>query len=238
MRQLHLHHDGIQIRNLLFRMFVENEFAEISEVKVLEAGCGRKWALRDARVNFNITGIDLDKQAYEIRRKQFNDIDAFYHMSLEDLDHKETYDFVYCVDVLEHCYNVEKILKNVVHSLKDNGTAIIAFPNKNSIFGRVTYHTPHLFHVLFYRWIFGKKSAGKNGFGPYPVVYESILKPKNFEMFLSENNLEIIYKITRKFDYRRLSFLKYIYLLVESAVSVISPKPAHAGLIYVLRKRL
>ena len=60
-------------------------------------------------------------------------------MSLEDYKRPNTFDFLYCVNVLEHCTNTGIIINNLVNSLKLDGIGIIAFPHKNSFFGRPTY---------------------------------------------------------------------------------------------------
>lgn len=238
MHKLRLPHDGLVIRDVLFNNIIENEYKNHKQVKVLEAGCGRKWALENSSVNFHISGVDLDKKAYEIRKSRFNDIDQFYHTSLDEFIQKEKFDFIYCVDVLEHCVNTENIMYNLMESLKNNGLALVAFPNKNSLFGRITLLTPHWFHVIFYRYIFKNKNAGNSGYGPYPVVYENFLKPENFEASLKKfGNNKIEYKITREFDYRRIGLLKILYLPVMVLLKTLFGRSvSDAGLIYILRK--
>ena len=237
MKYLRLPYDGLDIRDVLFKTVVESHFRRHERIETLEAGCGRKWALNNVRGNFKITGVDLDRDAYEIRNKRHGDIEIFHHKSLEDYENSNSFDLVYCVDVLEHCSNTDKIIGNLISSLKVDGIAIIAFPNKNSLFGRLTYHTPHWFHIWFYRVFYNQKEAGTSGFGPYPVVYEDTLISKNFEKKVTDSKVEICYKITREFDYRRLGLWRYIYLPFLSACKYLfGPNIGESGLIYILKK--
>ncbi|MDB4812977.1 class I SAM-dependent methyltransferase [Akkermansiaceae bacterium] len=238
MKNLRLPYDGFQIREVLFKKIIESEFRKKEIVEALEAGCGRKWSLTEANVKFKITGVDLDKPAYLIRKDKFNDIQEFHHMSLEDFTETERFDFVYCVDVLEHCHNTRVIFDNLIRSLKRGGIALIAYPNKNSIFGRITYHTPHWFHVLFYRFVYKNLNAGKSGYGPYPVIYEDFLEPKKFERSCEENSeVEIEYKITREYDHRRIGIFSYLYRPFASLIAVFfGKKTLTSGLIYIIRK--
>jgi SAM-dependent methyltransferase len=97
---------------------------------VLDAGCGPgDYALSFARKFpwLNVTGIDIKP------RIQGNNIPSNFNVrqaSLTDLDEHSIYDFIYCIDVLEHIPGNRKVFENFYNALKENGYLYIHIPAK------------------------------------------------------------------------------------------------------------
>ena len=62
MKHLRLPHDGLILRDVLLKTIIESNFGTRAEIKTLEAGCGRKWALNSVQRSFKITGVDLERR--------------------------------------------------------------------------------------------------------------------------------------------------------------------------------
>jgi len=70
---------------------------------------------------------------------------------------------------------------------------VIAAPNQNSLTGLITKYTPHWFHVAVYRFVFGNKSAGKPGHGPFPTVMNKDMEPDALISLARANGARIVY---------------------------------------------
>jgi SAM-dependent methyltransferase len=105
-----------------------------------------------------------------------------------------SFDLVICYNVIEHLPDVEAALLRVCESLKDGGLILIGAPNPQSLSGIVTKHTPHWFHVWFYRYVRGDKQAGQPGNAPFPTFFHPLVTLSNLEAFAKTHGLEVIYR--------------------------------------------
>ena len=72
-------------------------------LNILEAGCGNMWGLDMEGAQYTLTGVDLDKDALEIRMKQQMDLDIGILGDLRYVNLEENkYDVIYNSYVLEH----------------------------------------------------------------------------------------------------------------------------------------
>jgi hypothetical protein len=68
---------------------------------------------------------------------------------------------------------------------------IIQIPDPESVYGFVTRITPHWVHILYYRYVVGRKNAGKPGYGPYPTRYDAVVSRRGIRRFCQDNQLTI-----------------------------------------------
>lgn len=165
-------------------------------LRVLEAGCGRKWYFRMRDIDFELTGIDLDAEALRARLELSRDLK---HGIVGDLRTAQLpdggYDVVYNAFVLEHVQGAEQVLRNFVRWLRPGGLLIIRVPDKDGVQGFLARSTPHFLHVWYYRVAWKMKDAGKPGFAPYPTVYDEVISRRGLLEFCRRNGLEVVEEI-------------------------------------------
>lgn len=101
-----------------------------SNSSVLELGCATGYYTRELlKKNCTVIGIDSEKEAIRAARKiNKNSI-------LGDLNYPQhikvgrTFDYVLCLDVIEHLVQREEMLNFVKRKLNSNGTLILSTPN-------------------------------------------------------------------------------------------------------------
>lgn len=132
-----------------------------------------------------------------------------------ELDEKEQFDYVHCMDVLEHCYDVEFILCDMTRYLKKDGILFV-----NGDFDNVAFNGDHLEKNRFYSrsniWLQLMKSIGYElmAYRPNETSVEIWkLKEKLFQKM--EDILILAYRTTRKHAISHLikSFFSIFYSL-------------------------
>jgi SAM-dependent methyltransferase len=161
-------------------------------LRVLEAGCGKRWRLRPDGVSIHITGVDLDSTALAIRREREGDLDAEIIADLRSVPlPAEAFDLVYCSYVLEHVAGAQQVLDRFVTALRPGGRLIVRVPDGDSVYGFLTKHSPHRAHVLYKRYVEGKPNAGKPGYAPYPTVYDPVVSAHGLRSWALDRGLQI-----------------------------------------------
>ena len=161
-----------------FELHIREKAAQTAgRLRILEAGCGNKWSLNLAGVNYTLTGVDVDRDALEIRKNKVRDTDEICVGDLRttELFAPGSFDVIYNSFVLEHVDGAEKVLDNFMLWLAPGGLLLVRFPDRNSVYGFLTRVTPFWFHVFVKKYIQGVPNAGKPGFDPYPTHYDSVL---------------------------------------------------------------
>ncbi len=221
---------------------IKNHLDADRENDVLEAGCGRKWALKLKPYAVNITGIDQDEVALTKRQQTHNDLQHAIVGDLAGIELDESaYDLIYCSFVLEHVIGAETVLDGFARWIRPGGLICIKVPDPGTVFGFVTKKTPMFVHVLYKKWIMGEKNAGKPGFDPYPVAYEPIIRPEAFLDWAEAHGLEPVFAAKTNFIVNRSPFIRIAYKLFAGFVRLLSLgrlESAHAGYAIVLKARI
>lgn len=151
----------------MIESLIRKEDSHNEPVRILEAGCGRRWPFKMEGIQHILTGVDMDKAALEIRKNTLGDLHETVEGDLCSVDlGADRYDVIYCSFVLEHVKRADVVMKNFVKWIKPNGIIIIKIPDPYSVQGYITRITPYWFHVFYYRFILGHKTAGKPGYAP------------------------------------------------------------------------
>ncbi|XOV68006.1 MAG: class I SAM-dependent methyltransferase [Fluviicola sp.] len=101
-----------------------------ADQRILDAGCGsgRNFSYF-AKHNFDITGLDPNKEHISSLRKEFPSYkNRLHHSSIEDFHTPETYDFIICNAVLHFAENhqhFEQLFSKLIQLLDVNGTLFI-----------------------------------------------------------------------------------------------------------------
>jgi SAM-dependent methyltransferase len=162
------------------------------QVNVYEAGGGSTSFLpSDVLSRSNVTVVDIDEA--QLRNNAYaqttilGDIQTYRFAPA-------SFDLVTCYNVIEHLPDVDAALIGIFQSLKSGGLAIIAAPNPKSLSGVVTKHTPHWFHVWYYRQVRGIKSAGLPGEAPFPTIFHPLVTPARLVTFARKHGVEVVYR--------------------------------------------
>ncbi|PAU93144.1 methyltransferase type 11 [Aliifodinibius salipaludis] len=107
------------------------------EWKLLDAGSGfgqyDRFILQEFD-NVNVQAVDVKKDYLEDSQAHFEpEIEAgritFNQKDLLEINYEDTFDFVICIDVLEHIEEDEKVMQNICQSLQDNGYFLMHSPS-------------------------------------------------------------------------------------------------------------
>lgn len=160
-------------------------------VRIYEAGGGSISVLPLERFDsYTISVVDIDEE--QLRTNTYADEKI--------LGNIETYSFppgsidlVMCHNVIEHLEAADKALQHFYSALRPGGLVFVSAPNPESLFGMITKHSPHWFHVWVYRVIFRHKDAGLPGKHPFRTVFHRVVYPAEFQRFCMETGFEIVY---------------------------------------------
>lgn len=163
------------------------------EIQILEAGCGRRWSLDLTGVGFHITGIDINADAMRMRLTETGDLDTAIVGDLRVTSLPAgSYDVVFSSFVLEHIAGAEQVLDRLVPAIRPGGLLLLRIPDRDSVYGFVTRHSPYWLRVQYKRRIKGVKRAGTAGRGPFPPVYDKVVSWRGMTAYCRKHGLEIV----------------------------------------------
>lgn len=100
--------------------------------KVVDIGCGTGFGTHLlTRHAQEVHGVEIDARALKFAQRVFSNGTLLFHQAdiTKMISHKQRYDFVTMVDVIEHIKNDLKAVENVKKLLKPTGTFICSTPN-------------------------------------------------------------------------------------------------------------
>jgi SAM-dependent methyltransferase len=218
---------------------VRSLFDGKSRLEILEAGCGWSWPLKLDGIQYRLTGVDIDDKALAKRVNEVKDLDEAIVADLRYLElGGRKFDVIYNAFVLEHVESAGLVLENFTRWLKPGGLLILMIPDRDSAYGFVTNITPFWFHVAFYKYIVGRKDAGKPGFGPYPTYYDGVVSRSGVRDFCKSGSITLTEEYGRC-SYQGRDLRSRVIRLLAITVSALSMGRLpwkHNNLTYVLRK--
>jgi SAM-dependent methyltransferase len=185
---------------------------------IYEAGGGSTSALPlEMLRRAHVTVVDIDQE-------QLRNNDYAQETMLGDIQTWRfapgSFDLVICYNVIEHLADVEAALLGFRESLKQGGLILIGAPNPKSLSGIVTKHTPHWFHVWFYRHVRGDKNAGLPGHAPFPTVFHPLVTLSNLEAFAKTHGLQVIYR--REYESPRFAEMRARRPMLAAALDAVA----------------
>jgi 2-polyprenyl-3-methyl-5-hydroxy-6-metoxy-1,4-benzoquinol methylase len=205
-------------------------------VRLLEAGCGSA-----SKLNFpgqvQLVGIDISEKQLArntvLHEKIAGDVQS-YEFPLD------SFDAIICWDVLEHLSQPELALRRFAHAIKPGGLVILKLPNVLSLKGLVTKFLPHTFHVLTYRYIYGKKNAGKNDTAPFKTYLRFRISAGAIRKKGAQLGLQTVYSATEDVAdtwLQRKRVLHFFYVTLKKILLALSlGRIGDSELIIVLKK--
>ena len=168
---------------LYYYKYIISLLGEVKDKTLLDIACGEGILLEEARKKgvFKTCGVDISLEALKKARK--NSPSSYFILSDGEkvaLDSK--FDYVLCLESLEHYEFPEAGCREIYRLLKEDGMAIVLLPNQ---FGM---HI--IFDVLF------KGRVGGEGF----QIIERLASFSEWKDFLEQNGLKVLkaYKYNQK----------------------------------------
>lgn len=168
---------------------IVSKYSGLEDGLLLDIGCGTGYFINQMKKKqWVVTGIEKDEGARKYAKDKFglNTHSAEYFAQIT----KAKKDVITMWHVLEHVEQLNNTLEQIHHILEDEGIAIIALPNKNSLdaksYGRywAAYDVPrHLWHF----------------------------SPKDFELLANKHNFKLVDKKPMYFDAFYISMLSEKY---------------------------
>jgi hypothetical protein len=141
--------------------------------------------------------------------------------------------------VLEHISNAEIVLGNFARWLSPGGILIVRIPDRQSVYGCLSRLTPFWLHVFYKRFIEGRKTAGKPGHDPFPVVYDDVVSRQGIHDWCNARGLTIHEEIGWSYPLSRSGFVLSVIAGVMRLVEMLSLgrlTAGHINLAYVIEK--
>ncbi len=115
--------------------FLKRFYPNFEGKKILELGCGRgDFLLECHKEGLDVVGIDVNPEYIKISEEKIKKSGFKPHIVLakgEELPFEDDYfDFVNCVEVLEHTNNPEKVLSEIYRVLNNGGQAFVTVHNR------------------------------------------------------------------------------------------------------------
>jgi SAM-dependent methyltransferase len=215
----------------------DNLPAHDGTIKVVEAGCGRAWTLGDLGARTHILGIDLDGEALRLRAEQQGDLDEILHGDLMEVRlNPSEYDLVFNSFVLEHLEKPADALDRFFKWLKPGGVVAVIIPDKDTAKGFATRLSPFFVHVWYYRWIKGRKTAGKPGYEPYRTFYGPEVSRKGLEQYCRQRGHDVVSEVAIAMTRDDEGTFTWLVSKAISAISFGKLRSDYCNLIVVMKK--
>ena len=168
--------------------------------------------LKTAQVTvLDIDAIQLQKNSYA-DNKILGDVQSYAFP-------QDSFELIVCYNVIEHLDAPDRAFGLFFQALIPGGLLLIGAPNPNSFSGWVTRMTPHWFHVWYYKFILGYKSAGQPGSVPFRTVYHPVVSPKALIKYCEKLGFRVIY--FKEYQGDLLRQLKERWPLVERLLNAV-----------------
>jgi SAM-dependent methyltransferase len=136
--------------------------------------------------------VDLDEEALRRRSQGKRDLTREIVGDLRTVELPlASFDVIYSSFVLEHVSGADRVLENFVRWLRPGGLLIIRVPDIRSVQAFLASCLPYRCSVLYHRYAWGSKDAGKPGFAPYPTVYDDVISQPGLREFCGKYGLLI-----------------------------------------------
>ena len=193
----------------LLSSYVKSRAVPERALDILEAGCGQKWLLDLDGIDHRVTGVDVSRDALDLRVELQGDLDEAVLGDLEtvELPH-DRFDVIYSSFVLEHVRDAPQVLDNFIRWLRPGGAMILRVPDRDSVFGFLTRLSPHWVHVLYKRHVAGNPNSGKPGYPPFPTLYHPVVSRRRLRDFCAQRGLNVRAEYLSNYYLRRLGGLR------------------------------
>lgn len=216
--------------------FLKKYKDSINGAKILDLGCGRGEFIAELRKRgSDVWGIDFDKNAIEIAKKNFGLKNA-YAMSFADFFGSQNicqFDFVTFFEVIEHIDNPLEFIQNVEKILKPGGKIVLSTPCRDRFLANLARwdFPPH--HLV--RW---NRESISNLFEKIDFEISDINYQEQFKHLLAAFNekfrLDLVEKTMRGTKSKPTIITKIVYFGARLKEYIIGTVPA--AILWVVSK--
>ena len=231
----------IGLRDLRISNF-EKLLAGINSLKptggrLLDVGCAHGWFLEVAKSDFDVTGLEPDKNVFNSTVKLGLPVRMGYFP--DALSENEKFDVIVFNDVFEHIPDIDHILACCHQRLNDGGLLVINLPNSGGIFYRLSKIFCRFGLTSFFERLWQKDlpSPHLHYFNLPNLI--GLLKNKGFEVEIkgSLSTLRLSGLYTRVSYTGNHSLIARVIIYAITALSLPFLKILPSDIIYVVSKR-
>ena len=166
-----------------------NSSEPLKELKILDIGCGGGLLCEPLnRLGATITGIDPSNDNIEVAKlhsKEMNLNIEYMRCSPENLNFKNEFNVLLCMEVVEHLKNVNLFMQNCSKLVKKNGIMFVSTINKNL--------KSYVFAILGAEYIMRWLPIGTHD-------WDKFLSPQDLEIITNKNSFVTDEIIGMKFN--------------------------------------
>ena len=122
--------------------------------QLIDVGCAHGWFLETAINDFDVFGLEPDKNVYDATAIRGLPVRMGYFP--DALDDNEKFDVIVFNDVIEHIPDIEHILSSCYQRLKEDGLLVLNLPSSNGIFYRLSKIFCHFGYPGFFERLWQK----------------------------------------------------------------------------------
>lgn len=227
----------------LVEAYIKDKARAGTTLQILDAGCGRRqWPINLDGVPYVLTGVDLDKNALEMRKNTKKDLHEIIQGDLRNVPlAPNKYDVIYNAFVLEHIDHAEGVLQNFLKWLKPGGIIVIRIPDPHSVRGFFTRITPFWVHVFYYKYVVRRPNAGTPGYGPYETYYHPVVSRQGIHAFCQSRHMAVREERGDGYHAHGQGVTRVLINLILKCVDLLSfgrLSAKHTNLLYILEKPL
>jgi len=179
------------IKEKLIYHFKLNSYNQkpLEKLKILDIGSGGGLLCEPLyRLGANVTGIDASNKNIEVAKLHAKEMDLnikYIHSSPENINLKNEFDVILCMEVVEHVSNISLFIQKCSSLVKKNGVIFISTINKNL--------KSYAFAILGAEYILRWLPIGTHDWNKF-------LKPKDLENIAIKNNLRLDQTVGMKYN--------------------------------------
>ena len=179
------------IKNSILKYIVKNKSPDnsLKSIRILDIGCGGGLLCEPlSKLGAKVVGIDASEKNIKIAKmhaKENNLKIEYYCASPENYVHKEKFDVILNMEIVEHVKDVDLFLKESSKFLKKNGIMFIATLNKTL--------KSYLFAILGAEYILRWLPIGTHDWNMF-------IKPSDLEQMCKKNSLILDQKLGVKYN--------------------------------------
>jgi 2-polyprenyl-3-methyl-5-hydroxy-6-metoxy-1,4-benzoquinol methylase len=152
---------------------------------LIDVGCAHGWFLEAAENDFDIFGLEPDKNVYDATASRGLPVRmGYFPDALED---NEKFDVIVFNDVIEHIPDIEHILASCYKRLNEDGLLVLNLPSSNGIFYRLSKIFCYFGCTSFFErlWQKGLPSPHLHYFNLANLIF--LLKSNKFDVKIKGN---------------------------------------------------
>ncbi len=232
MLEVEKNHWWFKGRRFLIKKLLKKYFTDLSEISVLDAGCGTGYLDFELKNNLGVkqvVSLDVSETAVELAKS--NGLNTVLS-SLEKIPFpNSSFESILLLDVLEHTPNETKVLNEIERVLKNNGLLFIFVPALNFFWSEQDQKLGHYrrynsknFDKLFNNnWQILEKGYF-NFFLSLPILFfrklSSLFKFNKHDELEADKKFNRIFSTIFKLELKLLSLIKFpwgvsLYLVVK-----------------------